>query len=299
VYGRSPVPQPQLLVVLDDAHVLTHPEIIEGLDRLVRRWSRRVRLLMTARSDPVLPLHRYRLGGEICEIRVGDLAMTDAEARVLLDNHGVSLPDEDLRVLGGRTEGWAAGLRLAALRMQGSRHPAEFVALLAMDKGSVGEYLTEEVLAQLPEDVRRLLIETSFLEEVTGPLATAVTGLRDCAAVLAGLSRTNSFVIPLDEDETTFRYHQLFREVLRHLANRQAPELVHARYSRAAAWYRGEGDIPRALRWTIRAHDPAASRSAVSASCRASTTACRSPFSTASRLYALKPIRWSAIRFSG
>jgi LuxR family transcriptional regulator, maltose regulon positive regulatory protein len=260
VYGRGAGPQPRLVVVLDDAHVLTHPEIVEGLDRLVHRWSRRVRLLMTARNDPLLPLHRYRLAGQVCEIRFADLAMTEAEARALLDDHGVPLPDVDLRILQDRTEGWPAGLRLAALRMQGTARPAEFVAQLAMDKGSVGEYLTEEVLAQLPEDVRRLVIETSFLDEVSGPLAAAVTGVDDSEALLAELSRNNSFVIPLNAEETVFRYHQLFREVLRHLANRQPPALVRARYARAAEWYRDRGDLPTALRWTVRSQDPAATR---------------------------------------
>jgi LuxR family transcriptional regulator, maltose regulon positive regulatory protein len=259
VYGRGP-PQPRLTVVLDDAHVLTDPQITDGLDRLVRRWSHRVRLLMTARSDPLLPLHRYRLAGQLCEIRAPALAMTEPEAGELLGAHGLSLSERDLRLLTGRTEGWAAGLRLAALRMLGTGHPAEFVALFALDQGSVGEYLTEEVLAQLPHHVTRLLVETSFLEEVTGPLADAVTGMAGCGAVLEGLARTNSFVIPLDPDRTAFRYQQLFREVLRHLANRQPAELVRRRYARAAGWYRRQGDLASALRWTVRSEDPAAIR---------------------------------------
>jgi LuxR family maltose regulon positive regulatory protein len=260
VYGRSAPGQPRLTVVLDDAHVLTDPGILDGLDRLVARWSHRVQLVLAARSDPLLPLHRYRLAGQSCEIRAVDLAMTTTETRALLRAHDVDLADDDLALLVDRTEGWSAGVRLAALRMQGTPAPAEFVALFAMDQGSIGEYLTQEVLARQPDDVARLLIETSFLDEVSGPLADAITGLPDCGAVLATLARTNSFVIPVDLTRTAFRYHQLFREVLRHLANRQSADRVRLRYSRAAQWYRSCGDLPGAVGWTVRSGDRAAVR---------------------------------------
>ena len=116
------------------------------------------------------------------------------------------------------------------------------------------------MLARQPDDVARLLIETSFLDEVTAPLAEAITGLSGCGAALAALARTNSFVIPVDVTQTAFRYHQLFREVLRHLANRQPADRVRLRYARAAQWYRGRGDVPGALGWTVRSGDRAAVR---------------------------------------
>ncbi len=260
-FGRSPLPESKLTLVLDDAHVLTDPQILDGLDRIIRRWSHRVHLLMTSRSDPLLPLHRYRLAGQVRELRAADLAMTRPEVRELLDAHRIPLSDPDLATLTSRTEGWPAGLRLAALRMQNTRRPADFVALLATDQGSIGEYLTEEVLAQLPQPLARLLTETSFLDVITGPLADAVTGLTDSAAALARLARTNSFVVPLDAARTTFRYHQLLREVLRYLAAREPPEQLRLRYARAAAWYRGQGDLCSALRWTIRSRDWGATRS--------------------------------------
>lgn len=261
VLGRSPLSQPRLQVVLDDAHVLTDPQILDGLDRVIRRWPHRIRLLATARSDPLLPLHRYRLAGQVCEIRAADLAMTVPEARELLSAHGLALGEEDLRTLVGRTEGWAAGLRLAAMRMRGAGRPADFVADLAIDQGSVGEYLTEEVLAVQPDSVRRLLVDTSFLDEVSGPLADAITGAADGEAVLATLAKANSFVIPLDAGRTVFRYHQLFREMLRHLAARHPAELVRSRYLAAAGWYREHDDLSSAVRWTLRSGDPAATRS--------------------------------------
>ena len=261
VFGRATEPAHRLVMVLDDAQVLTDPEILEGLDRVVRRWSHRIRLLVAARSDPLLPLHRYRLAGQMQELRAAELAMTAPETRALLGEHGVSLDDEDLELLTRRTEGWSAGVRLAALRMENIERPREFVALFAMDQGSVGEYLTAEVLNLLPERVQRLLIGTSFLDDVTGPLAEAVTGIEDAGVLLTRLARANSFVIPLDPAQTTFRYHELFREVLRHLADRQPPGAERAQYAQAAAWYRRHGDMARALPWTIQAGDASATRS--------------------------------------
>jgi LuxR family maltose regulon positive regulatory protein len=264
VFGHAPGPSGpsgRAVIVLDDAHVLTHPEILDGLDRIVLRWSHRVRLLVAARSDPLLPLHRYRLADQVQELRAADLAMTATEVRLLLEDHGVRLPDEELRTLTARTEGWPAGLRLAAMRMEGVEHPTEFVALLAMDEGSIGEYLTEEVLAALPAHVQSLLIETSFLDDVSGALATAVTDIEGCRSLLTGLARTNSFVTPIDAARTSFRYHPLFREMLRQLARGQPAEVQRTRYARAADWYRQHGDLPQALKWSVRAGDGASARS--------------------------------------
>ncbi len=249
--SRTPV-----VVVLDDAHVLTHPQILAGLDQVVRMWSDRVRLVLAARRDPMLPLHRYRLAGQMSELRGADLAMTEDEARELLRAHGVELSQEDLRLLVARTEGWTAGIRLAAMRMEGMSAPAQFVAQFAVDRGSIGEYLMEEVLAQQPSEVRRLLVETSFLDVVSGPLADAVTGTTGSADVLRSLARTNSFVIPLDLTETSFRLHQMFRDVLSYLAEREAPERLPARQRRAAEFFRREGDLLGALHWAVRGDDP-------------------------------------------
>jgi LuxR family maltose regulon positive regulatory protein len=261
VFGDSGGPQERTVIVLDDAHLLTDPEILQGLDRIVRQWPHRVRLLVAARSDPLLPLHRYRLAGQMRELRAADLAMTTAEAGRLLHLHGVPLAEEEVRTLTRRTEGWSAGLRLAALRMEHLERPGEFVALLAMDEGSIGEYLTEEVLAVLPQHVQRLLIETSFLEDVTGSLAGAVTGIDGCHQLLTDLARTNSFVLPTDPARTTFRYHQLFREMLRQLARGRPAAARRRSYLHAAHWYLGEGDLTNAVRWSVAADDPDLARS--------------------------------------
>ena len=140
-----------------------------------------------------------------------------------------------------RTEGWAAGVRLSAMRMQGTERPADFVVQLALDAGSIGEYLVDEVVQRLPEDHRRLLIETSFLDEVTGPLADAVTGLAGCGEMLTGLARDNAFVFPLDPTQTRYRYHQMFREILRYLLQRREGSDVRLLKERAAAWFEARG----------------------------------------------------------
>ena len=230
-----------LVVVIDDAHVLTHPDVLDGLDRFVRGWNPGLRLVLAARSDPLLPLHRYRLAGQLAELRAADLAMTRAEIGKVLAVHGVSIPEPDFDLLVARTEGWAAGVRLSAMRMQGTERPADFVVQLALDAGSIGEYLVDEVVQRLPEDHRRLLIETSFLDEVTGPLADAVTGLAGCGEMLTGLARDNAFVFPLDPTQTRYRYHQMFREILRYLLQRREGSDVRLLQGAGGRLVRGGG----------------------------------------------------------
>ena len=253
--GQVPDPATPLVVIIDDAHLLTHPDILDGLDRLARGWHQGPRLILAARSDPLLPLHKYRLAGQMAELRAADLAMTPAEIREVLAVHGVSLPKREVDVLAARTEGWAAGVRLSAMRMEGTERPADFVSQLALDAGSIGEYLVDEVLRRLPDDHRRLLVETSFLDEVTGPLAGAVTGMAGCEDMLAGLTRDNSFVIPLDPMRTRYRYHQLFGEILRYLLQRREGQAVCQLKERAAAWFEREGDLGSAMYWAVQADD--------------------------------------------
>jgi LuxR family maltose regulon positive regulatory protein len=250
----SQVPGPaRLIVIIDDAHVLTHSDVLEGLDSLIRGGQPGLRLVLAARSDPMLALHRYRLAGQMHELRASDLAMTPAEIAAVLAIHGVTLPVQDFDLLAARTEGWVAGVRLSAMRMEGTESPADFVSELALDPGSIGEYLINEVLNRQPEPQRRLLIETSLLEEVTGPLADAVTGMTGCGDMLAGLARENSFVIPLDAAQERYRYHQLFAEVLRYLLRRHRRQAMRGLQERAAAWFEARGDLGNAVYWAVRA----------------------------------------------
>jgi LuxR family transcriptional regulator, maltose regulon positive regulatory protein len=250
---HSPVP---ITIVVDGAHLILDPGVLAGLDRLVGIAGGAFRLILSARYDPLLPLHRYRLAGLMREIRMSDLAMTSGEVEALLAKHELSLPAAAVQTLIRRTEGWAAGVRLAALRMEGSEHPAAFISELAVDEGSIGEYLIEEVLARQPERVRTMLVQTSFLPEVTGGLASAITGLADCTRLLEECARTNSFVIPTDHTRTTFRYHQLFRDTLKYLLEREAGPGLFALYRRAAEWYEARGDLSAAVAWAARDPNP-------------------------------------------
>ena len=253
LFSRVPEPEARLVVVIDDAHVLSHPDVLAGLDSLIRGSQPGLRLILAARSDPLLPLHRYRLAGQMHELRAADLAMTPAEIAEVLSAHGVTLAARDFSILAARTEGWAAGVQLSAMRMEGTEYPADFVSELALDPGSIGEYLVNEVLRHQPEPQRRLLIETSFLHEVTGSLADAVTGMTGCGDMLVGLARENAFVIPLDAAQDRYRYHELFAEILRYLLQRQQRQAIRILQERAAAWFEGSGDLGNAIYWAGKA----------------------------------------------
>jgi LuxR family maltose regulon positive regulatory protein len=242
-------------VVIDGAQLITDAGVLAALDRLIRGWGDRRRLVLLARSDPLLPLHRYRLAGLMRELRGADLAMTRPEVEAVLASHGVTLLPHEFDRLVTSTEGWAAGIRLSAMRMEGKARPGEIVAELAVDQGSIGEYLLEEVLADQPETVRRMLVQTSFLDEVTGPLASAITGIDRCGEMLDELARTNSFVVRLDAVHARFRYHQLFRDVLRYLLQREAQPDLPALCRRASAWFESNGDLSSAAYWALREAD--------------------------------------------
>jgi LuxR family maltose regulon positive regulatory protein len=250
-----PLGSTRITVVIDGAHLIRDPGVLHALDSLIRGCSQELRLVLLARTDPLLPLHRYRLVGLMRELRGADLAMTRPEIEAVLAAHGVKLLARELDTLATTTEGWTAGVRLSAMRMEGRSRPGEFVSELAIDQGSVGEFLLEEVLADQPEPVRRMLVQTSFLDEVTGPLASAVTGIDRCGEMLDDLARTNSFVIPLDAGHTRFRYHQLFRDVLRYLLQRDAQPDLPALCRRASAWFETTGELSDALYWALRAGD--------------------------------------------
>lgn len=248
-------PATPMMLIIDDAHVLTHPDILDGLDNIVRSAHPQVHLVIAARSDPMLPLHRYRLAGQMRELRVTDLAMTDSEARALLAAHGVILSPAAFDALVARTEGWIAGIRLSAMRMEGTERPADFVAEFAVDQGSIGEYLTFEVLDRLPERMRRTLVSTGFLDVVTGELADAVTAQAGCADTLAELARTNSFVIPLEAAHIRYRYHPLLAEILRYNLQNLGPDVRQVLFRRASTWFEEQNDLRSAFHWAVSCRD--------------------------------------------
>ncbi len=235
-----------VIVVMDDIHTITTPEVLGGINALISRPLLGVSVVVAARNDPMLPIHRYRVAGQLAELRVADVAMTPDEIARLLDMHGVALSDGDRALLAERTEGWLAGLKLSALRMKGSEQPGRFVTEFALDPGSIGEYLTEEVLAVQSAQVRRLLIRASVVPEICGSLADAITGGTDGAGILQRLTEANSFVTAVDRGKAWYRFHPLLREVLRHLYQHEHPAARAHVHLRAAG-----GTRPRADSWTL------------------------------------------------
>ena len=230
------------VLALDDYHVVGNREIDEDLAFLIEHMPPTLHVAMATRVDPALPLARMRARGELAEIRMSELRFAPLEAGALL---GAVVPDlaaTDVARLCERTEGWAAGLYLAALSLQGRRDVARFVDEFAGDHRMVVDYLGEEVLRELPPERREFLLATSILERLSGPLCEAVTGDDDAARALDELERTNVFVIPLDERRGWYRYHHLFADLLRHeLVLSEPPEVVDKLHLQAGGWFRANG----------------------------------------------------------
>jgi LuxR family maltose regulon positive regulatory protein len=250
----------RLWLVIDDVHELG-PDALRQLELLVLRAPPDLRLVLATRHDLRLGLHRLRLEGELTEIRASDLRFTAAEARELFAAAGVQLPDAALVTLHERTEGWAAGLRLAALSLVGHSDPAGFAAGFSGTERTVAEYLLAEVLDQQPEEVRRLFLRTSILERVNGELADLLTEDKGGERVLLDLEDANAFVISLDGSRSWFRYHQMFADLLRLELRRTLPGEVPVLHRRAAGWFTVQGQVVNAIRHTQAAGDwPEAAR---------------------------------------
>jgi LuxR family transcriptional regulator, maltose regulon positive regulatory protein len=250
----APLADPVWLV-LDDAHELGSEEALRQLELLLMRVPPELRVVLATRHDLRLGLHRLRLEGELTEIRAADLRFSLAEARELLTAAGVELGEPALALLYERTEGWAAGLRLAALSLAGHDDPDRFAAEFSGSERTVAEYLLAEVLEQQTEEVRRLLLKTSILERVSGPLADALTGGSGGERVLEDLEEANAFVVALDAARSWFRYHRLFADLLQRELRRTAPGEVPALHTAAAAWYAGHGFPVEAVRHAQAARD--------------------------------------------
>src|SRR6266702_3691695 len=214
--------QGRLWLVIDDVHELG-PEVRRQLELLVMRAPAELRFALATRHDMRLGLHRLRLQEELTEIRAADLKFTLAEAGELLETAGVELPGPALAKLHERTEGWAAGLRLAALSLAGHPDPERFAAEFSGSERTVAEYLLAEVLERQGEQVRRLLLRTSVLERVSGELADALTGGSGGERILQDLEEANAFVMALDAARSWFRYHHLFADLLQLELRRTAP----------------------------------------------------------------------------
>jgi LuxR family maltose regulon positive regulatory protein len=246
----------RLVLVLDDYHLITTTEIHETLAFLLEHMPPALHLLIATRSDPPLPLARLRARRELLEIRAADLRFTPEESGAFLNGVlELGLELEDVDRLHERTEGWAAGLYLAALSLRGHADPRTFIAAFAGDDRHVVDYLGSEVLRNQPEAVRTFMLRTSVLERLCGPLCDAVTDTGGSAEVLAEIERANLFLIALDNRRDWYRYHHLFGRLLLHELQQAEPQLVPALHRRASAWYRHEGSIPESIQHLIAAGD--------------------------------------------
>jgi LuxR family maltose regulon positive regulatory protein len=244
-----------LWLVIDDLHELGSAEARQQLELLVMRAPAELQFMLATRHDVRLGLHRLRLEGELTEIRAADLRFSLPEARALFGAAGVQLPDQALGMLYERTEGWAAGLRLAVLSLAGHPDPERFAAEFSGTERTVAEYLLAEVLERQPGEVRRLLLRTSGLDRVNGELADLLTGASGGERVLQDLEEANAFVVSLDAARSWFRYHHLFAELLQLELRRTQPEEVAALHKLAAGWLAGHGDPVEAIRHAQAARD--------------------------------------------
>ncbi len=236
---------PPLVLVLDDLHLLTAPEPLAELAYVLRYARPGLRLVAAARIDPRLPLHRHRLAGELTEIRAADLAFTVPEADRLMTQHGLTLPAGAVNLITERVGGWAAGLRLAALSLDGHPDPGLFIKNLAAEDNALTSYLVDEVLDAQPSAQRELMLRTSILDRVSADLAWELTGDEQAGATLAALARSGAFIQPLGHG--WYRYHPLLAEVLRLKLRLESPDRTPSLHRQAASWYQRQGLLGKAV----------------------------------------------------
>ncbi|HZX01469.1 LuxR C-terminal-related transcriptional regulator [Kribbella sp.] len=235
-----------VVLIIDDLHELTSAEAISQLSVLLTSLPADVHAVIATRGEPKLRLQRLRLAGELAELRAARLPFSRAETHELLDLAGVKLSGHAIDVLQERTEGWAAGLRLAILSLSGHPDPEQFVEDFSGTDRTVAEYLLAEMLDRQPAEVQRLLLRTSVLDRVNGELADLLTGSTGTERILLALEDANAFVVSLDHERTWFRYHHLFRDLLR-LELRRTDD-VHQLHRDAARWFTSHGDVAEAVR---------------------------------------------------
>jgi LuxR family maltose regulon positive regulatory protein len=247
------------ILVLDDYHMIEAKSVDQALTFLVEHLPPQMHLVIASREDPQLPLARLRVRGQLTELRAADLRFTPAEAADFLNQvMGLNLSAEDITALDKRTEGWIAGLQLAALSMQGHRDTTDFIKSFTGSHHFVLDYLVEEVLERQPKNIQAFLLRTAILNRLCGPLCEAV--LRDAAIsgqeVLEALERTNLFILPLDNERRWYRYHHLFGDLLRQrLGQSLTPEEIAEYHIRASEWYEKNGDEAEAFHHAVAAND--------------------------------------------
>ncbi|MDW8214035.1 MAG: LuxR C-terminal-related transcriptional regulator [Roseiflexaceae bacterium] len=255
----------RLVLVLDDYHLVEQPAIHDDLTFLVKRAPSNLHIVLIARADPPLPLHQWRVRGQLLEVRATDLRFDQTEATALLNNvMQLDLSEEEITMLLNQTEGWPAALYLAGLALREDSAVAALarrdrLARLAQSNRLTVEYLTEEVLAQQPAEIRTFLLRISILDRFCGSLCDAVAETTGSAALLTTLAQGHLFIVPLGpsapDDEPWFRFHRLFGDLLRSQARLTFPEDIAALYRRAAAWHAARGDVEQAVEYAFAGSD--------------------------------------------
>jgi LuxR family maltose regulon positive regulatory protein len=245
-----------LLLVLDDYHLIHQAAVHDAVNYLIEHLSDTLHVVIASRTDPPLPLARLRARNDLVEVRAADLHFDPAEAGDFLTRvMGLSLLPPDVAALEARTEGWVAGLQLAALALQGQRDAQHFIQGFTGSHRFILDYLVEEVLRQQDDDLRRFMLQTSILERSCADLCAAVTGRTESKAYLEKLEQENLFIIPLDEERHWYRYHTLFADLLRYQLQQSGPEQIPELHRRAAVWLEAEGLIPEAAHHRLEAGD--------------------------------------------
>jgi LuxR family maltose regulon positive regulatory protein len=244
----------ELVLVLDDYHLIESHTVHDSLAFLLDHLSPGMHVVISSRSDPPIPLARFRARGQLAELRAADLRFTLEESAALLGRvWELNLPEESIAALEERTEGWVTGLQLAALSLRGTSDPARFIQGFTGSNRYILDYLTEEVLEQQPEDVRSFLLETSVLAQLSGPLCDVLTDRGDGQEMLEHLERADLFLVALDEERHWYRYHHLFADLLLARLGSADPERVPELHRKAAAWYEEHELVGDALRHALAA----------------------------------------------
>ena len=235
-------------LIVDDFHTAAAAAAGDMTD-LVERWpAGTAQLVLASRSDPPLRLHRLRMSGELCELRDRDLCFSLAESRDLLAGFGVEVGDGELGMLHERSEGWAAAVQMAALSLRGTADPVRIARALEVRGHAIGEFFVSEVLEQQPPEVAQFMLDTSILGELTADTCAAVTGRQDAAALLRAIGTAQLFLVALDDEQSSFRYHHLVRQLLRAELHARDQAREQKLQLRAAEWFQAAGDTRRAAR---------------------------------------------------
>lgn len=247
-----------VVLVLDDYHVIENDLVHDSLRRLLEVVPPEVTVVLSGRADPPIPLGRRRAGNRLCEVRTADLRFTPEEAAELVSaliGPSTVLPHAATAALASRTEGWAAGLQLAALSLQGGQNVTDMLASFSGSHRFILDYLTEEVLAHQPEPLQAFLHETSVLGVLQGPLCDAVTGRSDSQETLEAIESANLFLVPLDDVRGRWRYHHLFGDLLYSRIRRQSPTRVRDLHRAAATWHENHGVVEEAIKHALAGDD--------------------------------------------